>query len=125
MAVPAETPVKVTEQLPVRDRVQGAPTVPTAVADETKVTVPLGILVGTVASVTVAVHVEVPGRVNELGVQRTVVTVLSAFEKKATSARLSGVGPVVPPLVMVMHVLAKLVPLHMAVPVAVGVPVTT
>jgi hypothetical protein len=62
VAVPAATPVKVTEQLvglTVPVRVQLAPTVPTAVLDETKVTVPVGAVGVGEVSVTVAVHVEV------------------------------------------------------------------
>ncbi len=58
VALPEATPVKVTEQLPAVN-MQLAPTVPTAVFDETKLTVPDGVFAAFVVSVTVAVHVEV------------------------------------------------------------------
>jgi len=80
VAEPTATPVKVTEQLvtlAVVDKLQLAPTVPTPVFDETKPTLPVGALAGVVVSATVAVHVEVaPGRI-VLGVQATLVDVLS------------------------------------------------
>jgi hypothetical protein len=63
VAVPAATPVKVTEQLvglTVPVRVQLAPTVPTAVLDETKLTVPGGAVGVVKVSVTVAVQLVVP-----------------------------------------------------------------
>jgi len=76
VAVPAATPVNVTVHIP-EDRLQLAPTVPTAVFDDVKVTVPVGVLDGVVASLTVAVQVEVaPGR-TEPGLQATLVAVLS------------------------------------------------
>ncbi len=77
VAVPAATPVKLTEQLPVADRMQLAPTVPTAVLDETKLTEPDGVFAATVVSVTVAVQVEVEPTVIEAGLHATVVAVLS------------------------------------------------
>jgi hypothetical protein len=74
--LPAATPVAVTVQLP-DERVQLAPTVPTAVLDEVKLTEPEGTFDGVVVSVTVTVHVEVPpGRI-VLGPQETLVDVLS------------------------------------------------
>ncbi len=76
VVVPAFRPVKVTEQLP-DTRLQLATTVPTAVSDEVKLTEPVGVFAGVVASVTVAVQVEVPpGRI-VLGLQATAVEVLS------------------------------------------------
>jgi nucleoid-associated protein YgaU len=76
VAVPAATPVKVTVHIP-EDRVQLASTVPTAVSDDVKVTAPVGVLEAVVVSLTVAVHVEVAlGRI-ELGLQATLVAVLS------------------------------------------------
>ena len=74
--MPAATPVKVVVQWP-DDSVQLAPTVPTAVFDEVKLTVPVGVLEAVVVSVTVAVHVDVPPGAIELGVQATAVEVLS------------------------------------------------
>ena len=76
MAVPAATPVNVTVHAP-EARVQLALTVPTAVFDDVKVKVPVGVLEGVVPSLTVAVQVEVPpGRIG-LGLQATVVAVVS------------------------------------------------
>jgi hypothetical protein len=68
--------VNVTVQLP-DDRVQLAPTVPTVVSDEVKITVPDGVFVGVVVSETVAAQVEVPPMLIEDGVQDTEVEVLS------------------------------------------------
>ena len=76
VAVPAATPVNVVVQWP-DDRVQLAPTVPTAVFEEVKLTVPVGVLEAVVVSVAVAVQVEVPPGATELGVHETVVDVLS------------------------------------------------
>ena len=56
--LPAVRPVKVTVQLP-DTRVQLAPIVATAVFDEVKLTVPVGVLDGFVVSETVAVTVAV------------------------------------------------------------------
>jgi hypothetical protein len=76
VAVPTATPVNVTEHLP-DDRVQLAPTVPTAVLDDVKLTEPVGVLETVVVSVTVAVQVEEAlGRIVP-GVQVTAVDVLS------------------------------------------------
>ncbi len=58
VAVPTATPVKVTEHLPA-DKVQLAPTVPTAVFDDVKLTEPVGVLAAFVVSATVAVQAEV------------------------------------------------------------------
>ena len=80
VAVPVATPVKVTEQLvtlAVVDKAQLAPTVPTLVFEETKLTLPVGELVGVVVSATVAVQVEVPVGMIVLGLQATPVVVLS------------------------------------------------
>jgi hypothetical protein len=76
VAVPTATPVKGTVHIP-EDKVQLAPAVATAVFDDLKVTVPVGVLEPVVASLTVAVQVEVaPGRI-EPGLQTTLVAVLS------------------------------------------------
>jgi hypothetical protein len=80
VAVPTATPVKLTVHL-VRpaavDKVQLVPTVPTPVFDETKLTLPVGALAGTVVSATVTVQVEVPVGMIMLGLQATLVDVLS------------------------------------------------
>jgi hypothetical protein len=68
--------VKVTEQLP-EDNVQLAPIVPAAVFDDVKLTVPVGVLAELDVSVTVAVQVAPPGRMTVLGLQDTLVDVLS------------------------------------------------
>jgi len=59
----------------VADKVQLAPTVPTAVLDETKLTMPVGVVGVVKVSVTVAVQVEVPPRLMEIGLQATAVDV--------------------------------------------------
>jgi hypothetical protein len=75
-AVPTATPVKATLHIP-EERMQVALTVPTAVFDDEKVTVPEGVLDPVVVSRTAAVQVEVAlGRI-ELGLQAIVVAVLS------------------------------------------------
>jgi hypothetical protein len=76
VAVPGAIPVKLTEQLP-DTSVQLAPTVKTAVLDETKLTVPVGVFDGFVVSVTVAVQVDVPPMIIVAGLQATAVEVLS------------------------------------------------
>ena len=74
--MPGATPVKATLQLP-DTKVQLAATVPTAVFDDVKLTVPVGVFAGVVVSETVAIQVEVPpGRI-VLGAQATDVAVLS------------------------------------------------
>jgi hypothetical protein len=75
-AVPRATPVNVTEQLP-DTRTQLAPTVPTGVSDETKLTAPVGVFAAFVISVTVAAQIEVPPMLIEAGLQNTAVDVLS------------------------------------------------
>ena len=77
VAVPGATPAKVTGQLP-DTRVQLAPTVPTAVFDDVKLTEPDGVFAGVVVSVTVAVQVDVPPMLIDAGAQTTVVEVLSS-----------------------------------------------
>ena len=86
VAVPVATPVKLTEHVetvvdvPEGANVQLAPTVPTAVFDDVKLTEPLGAagtVGGVVVSVTVAVHVEVAPAEIEAGLQTTAVDVLS------------------------------------------------
>ncbi len=77
VAVPVATPVKATEQVP-DTRVQLAATVPTAVFEDTKVTVPVGVFAGVVVSETVAVQVEVAPIPILFGLQTTAVEVLSA-----------------------------------------------
>jgi hypothetical protein len=74
--MPTATPVKVTAHVP-EDRVQLAPTVPTPVFDETKLTLPDGTLAGFLVSPTVAVQVEALVGIIELGLQATLVDVLS------------------------------------------------
>jgi len=76
IAVPTVTPVKVTVHLP-DDRAQLAPTVPTDVFEDTKLTVPPGVFDMDVVSVTVAVQVEVPVGAIVPGLQATAVDVLS------------------------------------------------
>ncbi len=76
VALPGATPVKLTEQLPTV-RAQLAPTVPTAVFDETKVTVPVAVLAAFVRSVTVAVQVDAAPMLMLAGVQATAVDVVS------------------------------------------------
>jgi hypothetical protein len=127
VALPVATPVKVTEQLETvvdvageGDKVQLAPTVPIVVFDDVKPTEPLGAAValgGLVISVTVAVQLVVPpGAIIVGGPQVTPVDVLSTagggVMMLATSARLSGTEPPVPPLVMVTQVFGTLVPVQ-------------
>jgi len=76
VAEPGATPVKLTEQLP-DTKLQLAPTVPTAVLDETKLTEPVAVFAAVVVSVTVAVQVETPPMLIEAGLQTTAVEVLS------------------------------------------------
>ncbi len=77
VAVPGATPVKAAVQLP-PDKMQLAATVPTAVFEDTKVTLPVGVREAVVVSVTVAVHVEVPPMLMEARLQLTAVDVPSA-----------------------------------------------
>jgi hypothetical protein len=76
VAVPGATPVKIATQLP-PDKAQLAATVPTAVFEDTKFTLPVGVLAGVVVSATVAVQVEVPPMLIEARLQTTVVVVAS------------------------------------------------
>ena len=76
VAVPGPTAAKVTEHWPAVS-VQLVPTVPTEVSDEVKLTVALGVLSVFVMSVTVTVHVDVSVAVIVLGVQETLVDVVS------------------------------------------------
>ncbi len=76
VAVPTATPVNAAVHLP-DDSVQLAPTVPTEVFEDTKLTVPPGVFDAVVVSVTVAVQVEVPVGTMVLGLQATAVDVLS------------------------------------------------
>jgi hypothetical protein len=75
--LPEATPVIVTVQLPEEDKVQLAPTVPTVVSEEVKLTVPLGVLDGVVVSEAVTEQRTVPPTPNEAG-QETAVEVESA-----------------------------------------------
>jgi hypothetical protein len=75
VAEPRATPLKLAEQLPA-DNVQLVPTVTAAVFEETKVTVPVGVLATVVPSVTVAVQVPV-WLIPTVGLQTTLVEVLS------------------------------------------------
>jgi hypothetical protein len=76
VAVPTATPVNVTVHLP-DDKVQLAPTVPTEVFEDTKLTVPPGVFDAVVVSATVAVQVEIPVGTMLLGLHATAVEVLS------------------------------------------------
>jgi hypothetical protein len=78
VAVPEATPVKVTEQLPAVN-IQLAPTVPTAVFDDVKLTEPVGVFAAFVVSITVAIQVVVPPTAIVVGgvPQTTAVEVLS------------------------------------------------
>ena len=77
VAVPGLTPVKAAVQLP-PDKMQLAATVPTAVFEDTKVTLPVAVREAVVVSVTVAVHVEIPPMLIEARLQLTAVDVPSA-----------------------------------------------
>jgi hypothetical protein len=68
--------VKATWHVP-DDKVQLAPTVPTAVFDDVKVTEPVGVFDRDVVSATVAVQVEAPPGTTVAGLQATPVDVLS------------------------------------------------
>ena len=94
VVVPGATAVKAAPQLP-DARVQLATTVPTAVFDETKFTLPVGIFAAVVVSVTVAVHVEGLPMLTLAGAQATVVDVLS-FATTATPAVAKAFGSVTP-----------------------------
>ena len=85
VAVPLAMPAKTVMHLPAL-RVQVAPTVPTAVFDEVKLTAPEGVFEAVVVSVTVAVQVEVPPGAIELGVHETAVEVLSTVTLCVTVA---------------------------------------
>ncbi len=77
VAVPVATPVKVAVHLP-DIRVQLVATVPAAVADDVKLTEPVGVLEAVVVSVTVAIQLVVPpGTIVVGGPQTTAVDVLS------------------------------------------------
>ena len=76
IAEPGATAVKMTEQLP-DTRLQLAPTVTTAIFDEVKLTVAVGVFAGVVVSETEAIQVEAPLMLIEAGAQETVVEVLS------------------------------------------------
>ncbi len=91
VAVPGKTPVKVTVQLPAV-KPQLAPTVPTAVLDDVKVTEPVGVLAAFVVSVTVAVQVDVPPMLMLAGAQETLVDVLSSFITVTVAAALVGLA---------------------------------
>lgn len=77
VAEPGATPVKETLQLPLK-REQLAPTVPTDVADDVKLTVPVGVLAELVVSEIAAVHVETPPMPTLLGVHTREVDELSS-----------------------------------------------
>ena len=76
VAEPGATPVKAAVQLP-PDKMQLAATVPTAVFEDTKFTLPVAVREAVVVSVTIAVHEEVPPMLIETGAQLTAVDVLS------------------------------------------------
>jgi hypothetical protein len=76
VAVPAATPVNFAVHMP-DESVQLAATVPAAVFEDVKVTVPVGMLEGVVVSVTVAVHVEAPVGMIVAGVHTITVDVVS------------------------------------------------
>ncbi len=97
-AVPGKTPVKVTVQLP-DVKGQLAPTVPTAVFDDMKVTEPVGVLAAFVVSVTVALQLEVPPMLMLAGAQETLVDVLSIFPTLAVTIVSGTAAAVVPDMV--------------------------
>jgi hypothetical protein len=76
VAVPTATPVNFAVHVP-DDKVQLAPTVPTRVFEDTKLTEPPGVFDAVVVSVTVAVQVEVPVGMMVPGLQATLTAVLS------------------------------------------------
>ncbi len=76
VVLPEVRPVNVTGQLPADDKMQLAPTVPTTVLDETKLTVPDGILAAFVVSATVAVMIAVQLVAPDATVQLTELTVV-------------------------------------------------
>lgn len=80
-----------TVQLPLTSE-QLAPTVPTVVADDVKLRVPVGVFVGVEVSATVTVHVERAPILIDAGAQDTVVEVLS------NTAVLTVMAPEVPEL---------------------------
>jgi len=88
---PGATPVNVTVQVP-PNNVQLAPTVPTELSEDVKLTEPDGVLAGFVVSETVAVQVEVPPMLIEEGAQEATVEVLSSC------AGLTAIVPEVPVL---------------------------
>jgi hypothetical protein len=119
VAVPLDTPVKVTEQLAApavgeASKVQLVLTVPTAVFDETNVTVPVGVIEVVVVSTTVAVQVDVPAIPMVLGLQLTLVDA-----KKSTTV----ITPDVPELPLCVES-PPYIPLTVAVPRETGVNVT-
>jgi len=76
VAEPEATPVNATvHEPPVNEQL--ATTVPTVVSDEVKLRLPPGTFEAVVVSVTVAVHVEVPVGTIVVGLQPTLVDVLS------------------------------------------------
>ena len=85
VAVPGATPVKTAVQLP-DTRVQLAATVPTAVFDDVKLTVPVGVFPGVVVSLIVLVQMEVALGAIVAGLQATLLDV-SSFA--ATLAKLA------------------------------------
>ena len=76
MKLPAPTPVIVTEQPPDESSVQLTSTAPIVVADEVKLTVPVGIFAALIVSTTEMLHEPVRPTVNEEE-QETVVEVMS------------------------------------------------
>lgn len=99
------TPAKETVHLP-KDKVQLAPTVPTAVLDEVKLTLPPGVFAGVVVSVTVAVQVESPAGTIVLGLHATLVEVLSldAATVRVTTAFRVTVKPEKDPVTVIVNV---------------------
>jgi len=75
-AVPGATPVNVTVHAPAL-KVHEAPTVPTGVFDEVKLTLPPGTFEGVVVSLTVTAHAEVPVRMIVVGLQAMLIEALS------------------------------------------------
>ena len=73
---PAATPVSVTEQVPATNA-QLAPTVPTRVFVEARLSIPPGILPAVVVSATVTTHVDVPVGTIIAGLQTILSEVLS------------------------------------------------
>ncbi len=92
--------MKVTVQLPdVKEQL--APTVPTAVFDDVKVTEPVAVLAAFVVSVTVALQLDVPPMLMLAATQETLVDVLSRTLLTTLAVTIvSGTAPMVIPVMV-------------------------